>query len=245
MLTVEREISAKLSRQEKKSQDQSRSDPKAEKTSDNSKALCSLDKKQRRRRSCLGLHSLAEQPAGSGGQGARRAHPVGWEAGTHACTCLRAEGPGHCRRSLPDTGHREDLLCCAGNAGNGQTGGRSCPRRWGPRSRCTGTAGRAGGPQRVPAGPRKSHHHRSHSAALGKKAVCGGAGMSNAGLLGPRGGRAGSHQTPGLLVEQSMGSRVTMTWSRAQLGHQSAGCVVLGKPLRFSELGLLTCKVGE
>lgn len=109
-----------------------------------------------------------ELMAGAGREGPQHAPLRGREVGTHACICLRAEGPGRSRRSLPHSAHSGRLSCCAGNAGSGRTGGHSCPRRWGLCSHCTGTAGRAGEPQRAPKGPQNSRHHRSHSAALGK-----------------------------------------------------------------------------
>lgn len=85
---------------------------------------------------------------------------------THACTCTWAGGPRRSQRSPPGSAHSGRLSCCAGSAGSGQSAGRSYQWRSGPRSHCTGTCGRAGGARRAPGGPHKSHHHRSHSAAL-------------------------------------------------------------------------------
>lgn len=55
-----------------------------------SEALHSLDEKQRRRRGCLGLHSLAEPPAGPGGEGAHAPTP---RAGRRGLTHAFVRGP--------------------------------------------------------------------------------------------------------------------------------------------------------
>lgn len=169
------------------------------------------------------------------------------EVGTHARICLRAKGPGRSRRSLPDSAHSERLSCCKGSAGSGQTGGHSCPRRWGPHCRCTGTAGRAGGPQRAPVGPQKSRHRRSHSAALGRGEDCVWGSTYEerrpAGSMGVR-VRCSQASVPSLLVEQNV------ALGQDDLQHDPArppagGWVAQGKPLCLSELGLFSCKVGQ
>lgn len=144
VLTVEPELSIK---------DQDRKKHHGWRKPGGGQSLNVLDKKQK-------LRKPPRRPAQrSTGWGRRRTHP---------CTCLRRAGPGRCRRSPAHSARSERPSCCAGSAGSGPTGGRSCPRRWGPRSRCNGTAGRAGGPQRAPVGPQRSRHHRSRSDALGK-----------------------------------------------------------------------------
>ena len=98
------------------------------------------------------LPKAAQEPCGTAGWIWWRRSPPrpalwAWEAGTHARICLRAEGPGRSRRSLPGSTRSGHLSCCAGIAGSDQTGGHSCPQRWGPRFHCTDMAGRAGGPR--------------------------------------------------------------------------------------------------
>lgn len=152
---------------------------------------------------CLKLHNLVEQPAETGGGGAgRKCGYLPWaqEVDTHEHICLRAEGPGGPRRTLPDSAHSGRPLCCAGNAGSGQTGGHSCPRHWGPHSRCIGTAGRAGGPQRAPAGPQKSHHHRSHIAALGRERCVWRSRHEERQPVGPTAGQGAREREPASLL---------------------------------------------
>lgn len=174
--------------------------------------------------------------------------PAPWarEAGTHARICLRAEGPGRSRRSPPGSARSGHLSCCAGIAGSSQTGGHSCPQHWGPRFHCTDMAGRAGGAQRAPVGPRKSHHHRSHSAALGKKKACveeQERGAWPAGSVRGEGGWEPKRAPARLLVERSTGSGVRLTWRQGSAG-PPAGRVVLSEPLGLAELGLCVCRAG-
>lgn len=137
----------------------------------------------------------AAQPPRAAGWVWRTGVPRGAGAGAHACICLRAEGLGRSRRSRPDSVRSGPRPCGAGNADSGQTGGRSCPRRWGPRSHGIGTAGRAGEPQRAPEGPRSSRHHRSHSVALGGGGrLCAEEPARGTRLRGPQAGRVGIPQ---------------------------------------------------
>jgi hypothetical protein len=123
----------------------------------------------------------SEQPGGSGSFLSH--HPTIWALETHMCICLLVAGPGRPHRSPPDSAHSGPPLCCAGSAGSCQTRDHSCPRHWDPRSHCTDTGGRAGGVQKVPMGPQKSHRHSSRSAALHEK----GAGVRHTGQQCPKG----------------------------------------------------------